>query len=197
MKTMKRSAIAGIAIALILAVTLPALAFAGENQGQADLKGSQETSAADQANVSTVDTITDDVIDNNDNVQTADYVETSDEAVSETLVANQNRGAGFVDADNNGVCDNYGTGQGGNGYGNGQGAGYVDADNNGVCDNYGASQGGNGNGYGNGNGQGAGYLDANNDGVCDNRGTGQGGNGGHRNGLGEGGGQGNGHHGRR
>lgn len=38
------------------------------------------------------------------------------------------RGRNYVDADGNGVCDNYGTGCGRN---------YVDADGDGVCDNYG------------------------------------------------------------
>lgn len=38
----------------------------------------------------------------------------------------------YVDLDNDGVCDNYGTGNG---------TGYVDADNDGVCDNYGAGNG--------------------------------------------------------
>ncbi len=56
----------------------------------------------------------------------------------------------YVDADGDGVCDNYAE-RGGNGYGNGNGGGYVDADGDGVCDNYGT-----GNGYGNGNGNGAG-----------------------------------------
>ena len=37
----------------------------------------------------------------------------------------------FVDADGDGICDNRGTGFGGNG------AGYVDADGDGVCDNLG------------------------------------------------------------
>ena len=54
----------------------------------------------------------------------------------------------FVDADNDGVCDNRG-----NGYGN-----FVDADNDGVCDI-----------RGNGNRN---FVDADNDGICDNRGTG-------------------------
>ena len=83
----------------------------------------------------------------------------------------------YVDLDNDGVCDNYGTGNGTGGQGSC--AGYVDADNDGVCDNYGAGYGcgngqGNGNGYGPGNGNGAGYVDADNDGVCDNYGAGNG-----------------------
>ena len=83
----------------------------------------------------------------------------------------------YVDLDNDGVCDNYGTGNGTGGQGSC--AGYVDADGDGVCDNYGAGYGcgngqGNGNGYGPGNGNGAGYVDADNDGVCDNYGAGNG-----------------------
>lgn len=65
---------------------------------------------------------------------------------------------GYVDADGDGVCDNYGSGYCGNG------AGYVDADGDGVCDNRGSGYCGNG----------AGYVDADGDGVCDNRGTGNG-----------------------
>ena len=65
---------------------------------------------------------------------------------------------GYVDADGDGVCDNYGSGYCGNG------AGYVDADDDGVCDNRGSGYCGNG----------AGYVDADGDGVCDNRGTGNG-----------------------
>ena len=80
--------------------------------------------------------------------------------------------AGYVDADGDGVCDNYGAGQGSR-------SGYVDADGDGICDNYGNGYGcgngqGNGNGYGPGNGNGAGYVDADNDGVCDNYGAGNG-----------------------
>ena len=79
---------------------------------------------------------------------------------------------GYVDADGDGVCDNYGSGYCGNG------AGYVDADGDGVCDNRGSGYCGNG----------AGYVDADGDGVCDNyAGQGQG--------RGQGQGQGGGHHG--
>lgn len=53
-------------------------------------------------------------------------------------------GGNFVDADNNGVCDNIENGTAGQGRGPGKGAGlrngkgrqanFVDADNNGICD---------------------------------------------------------------
>ncbi len=93
----------------------------------------------------------------------------------------------FVDADGDGICDNYATGSYGGGYGAGNGAGagvgcpgYVDGNGDGVCDNY--AQGicygtHHGNGAGAGNGGGWGYTDANGDGVCDNyadRGNGRG-----------------------
>lgn len=66
----------------------------------------------------------------------------------------------FVDADGDGICDNYGTGcRDGNGCGN-----YADADGDGVCDNYGTNCGNGGNGCGN-------YVDGDGDGVCDNFGT--------------------------
>lgn len=60
-------------------------------------------------------------------------------------------GRNYVDANGDGVCDNYGTGRG---------AYYVDADGDGVCDNRGAN---------------CLYVDADGDGVCDNYGTGLGG----------------------
>lgn len=68
---------------------------------------------------------------------------------------------GFVDADADGVCDNFGThagcGQGANGAfgrGGGTGQGFVDADGDGVCDN---RQNGAGCGYGDGCGDGTGF----------------------------------------
>ena len=81
----------------------------------------------------------------------------------------------YVDLDNDGVCDNYGTGNGTGGQGSCPG--YADADGNGVCDNYANGCGnGRGSGYGcgNGNGGGAGYVDADGDGICDNYGAGNG-----------------------
>lgn len=65
-------------------------------------------------------------------------------------------GAGFVDADGDGVCDNRADGSLGRG-----GYGFVDADGNGICDN-----------RENGSYAGAGFVDADGDGVCDNRGEG-------------------------
>ena len=68
------------------------------------------------------------------------------------------RGRNFVDANGDGVCDNYASGAcAGQGNGCGQGAGYVDADGNGTCDNYEAGTcPGNGAGHGHGQGAGAG-----------------------------------------
>lgn len=59
------------------------------------------------------------------------------------ISAGPRNGRNFVDADGDGICDNYGSngcGNGycngnGNGYCNGNGNGYVDADGDGVCDN--------------------------------------------------------------
>ncbi len=83
-------------------------------------------------------------------------------------------GRGYVDADGDGVCDNYGSGAGCTQIGGcgGQGACYVDADGDGVCDNYGSGAGCTQSG-GCG-GQGACYVDADGDGVCDNCGSGAG-----------------------
>ncbi len=65
-------------------------------------------------------------------------------------------GQNYVDADGDGICDNYATGCG---YGNGCGTGY------GCGNGYGYGNGcGNGYGYGNG----CGYVDADGDGICDN-----------------------------
>ncbi len=53
----------------------------------------------------------------------------------------------FVDADGDGICDNYGT------YGGGLEVGFVDADGDGICDNYGTygcGRGGRGRGCGRG-----------------------------------------------
>ena len=60
----------------------------------------------------------------------------------------------YVDANGDGICDNYGTGCGGH---------YVDSNGDGICDNYGTGCGSN-------------YVDANGDGICDNHGTGCGSN---------------------
>jgi len=58
----------------------------------------------------------------------------------------------FVDADGDGICDNYAIN------GCGMGVGYVDADGDGICDNYQTY----------GCGMGLGYVDADGDGICDN-----------------------------
>lgn len=52
----------------------------------------------------------------------------------------------------------------------GNGKNYVDADGDGVCDNYGSNRNGCGkrSGYGKRSGCGKGYIDADGDGVCDN-----------------------------
>lgn len=62
-----------------------------------------------------------------------------------TMVSAAGRGMGrnYVDADGDGVCDNWGT------------CSYVDADGDGVCDNWGT----------------CGYVDEDGDGICDNCGV--------------------------
>lgn len=101
------------------------------------------------------------------------------------FAAGRGQGSRFVDADSNGICDNYAAYCKGTGYGTGYGAGYVDVDNDGVCDNCGTNC--------QGTGCGLGFVDADNDGVCDNyasgcQGTGCGSGWGHGSGRG-------GHHG--
>jgi len=61
-------------------------------------------------------------------------------------------GKGFIDADGDGVCDNYTPGRSGNGTGQG-GAGFIDADKDGVCDNFGSKSGKGGQGRRGGKGR--------------------------------------------
>ena len=88
-------------------------------------------------------------------------------------------GRNFVDADGDGACDNWSSGNQRlrtPGCGLGQGAGFVDADGDGVCDNW--------------NGQGAGVQRGQGRGLGQGQGQGQGQ--GHGNGNGHGGGWGRG-----
>jgi hypothetical protein len=91
---------------------------------------------------------------------------------------------GFVDADNDGECDNCGNALGTNP----EAPNFIDENKDGVCDHFGTDEQGQGliqgmfgrmqnvqgRGQGmmgqgvQGNAQGSNYLDANNDGVCDN-----------------------------
>lgn len=67
------------------------------------------------------------------------------ETTTETICGYCGGSCLFVDADGDGICDNYQT------YGYGMGVGYVDADENGICDNYqiyGCGRGGRGCGRG-------------------------------------------------
>ena len=77
-------------------------------------------------------------------------------------------GWNFVDADGDGVCDNWGSGNQRlrtPGCGLGQGQGFIDADNEGVCDNWNGQgagvQRGQGRGLGQGQGQGQGHGNGN------------------------------------
>ena len=97
----------------------------------------------------------------------------------------------FVDADGDGICDNFGSmcmyaDADGDGIcdscgmyhwcsmaGTGCGRNFVDTDGDGVCDNYLTGQ-GRGNGRGNGTQGGRYFADADGDGVCDNYVPGQG-----------------------
>ena len=80
-------------------------------------------------------------------------------------------GWNFVDADGDGVCDNWGSGNQRlrtPGCGLGQGQGFIDADNDGVCDNWNGQgagvQRGQGRGLGQGQGQGQGHGNGNGNG---------------------------------
>ncbi|HPO15113.1 MAG TPA: hypothetical protein PLI09_16845 [Candidatus Hydrogenedentes bacterium] len=100
------------------------------------------------------------------------YVDNDNDGVCDNRVAGQSKGnrRGYVDADGDGVCDNQGKGMGrrGNGRGGARGA-YVDADGDGVCDNQGNGTCRRGNGRA---GARRGYVDADGDGICDNQGAG-------------------------
>ena len=80
-------------------------------------------------------------------------------------------GWNFVDADGDGVCDNWGSGNQRlrtPGCGLGQGQGFIDADGDGVCDNWNGQgagvQRGQGRGLGQGQGQGQGHGNGNGNG---------------------------------
>lgn len=175
--TMKKLHIGILAVVLALAIPGVALA-AGYGQGGQDMRGAY-AGAADQA--------------------TAVEAQAESVQADDTAATQAGWGAGYVDENGDGVCDNYGTGAGC--------AGFVDANGDGVCDNCGATSGtgcghfvdangdgicdnhGTGCGHGHGGGCGGNYVDADGDGVCDNYGTGAG------CGQGNGYGNGRGHHG--
>ncbi len=59
-------------------------------------------------------------------------------AVTAVFAAGPGGGRCFVDADGDGICDNYVSGRG---CGSRCGTGFVDADGDGICDNYASGQG--------------------------------------------------------
>lgn len=92
------------------------------------------------------------------------------------FAARGNKGAGFVDENNDGICDNQGKNvsfvdsDGDGACDNGiQSPGYIDDDGDGICDNRIVSEGNPETGKKrNPRCQGAGFTDENADGVCDN-----------------------------
>lgn len=108
MTTMKKSGIAAILVcALALALSMPSYAFAATNQGQYKVcpRGIAQTSTFACLNI-------------------------LDKSTLQLYGQRINQGVGYVDANNDGICDNF------TGGGQGTGAGYIDADNDGICDNY-------------------------------------------------------------
>ena len=79
------------------------------------------------------------------------------------IAASAGRGSNFVDADQDGVCDNSDVtnSTGGNGFGYNNR--FVDADQDGVCDNRDVTNSTSGNGFGYHNR----FIDADQDGICD------------------------------
>lgn len=160
---MKRTLIAILATAVCVALAIPALAFA---QGGIPTASATIPPCA-EGNCTAA----------------AQSIGAAPRSIQETKAAQEAPDAqttpvtqcpGYVDADGDGVCDNYGTANCNHAqrWGNGAGQacpGFVDADGDGVCDNY-----GNGCLHGNGNGACPGYVDADGNGQCDNYGRGAG-----------------------
>ncbi|MDE6607785.1 MAG: hypothetical protein K2K54_08540 [Lachnospiraceae bacterium] len=73
-------------------------------------------------------------------------------------VSYENTCPGYVDIDNDGICDNCNIHHSGSGY---TCSGYADIDNDGICDNCSSHHSGSGSVC-------SGYVDADNDGFCDN-----------------------------
>ena len=170
MKTRKSIALAVATCAAACVIAVPTIAFAGGGSaavGTAATEPAVATAgrAAEKASLAQQDAT----------VDVAAY----------GLDSAAGQGAGFVDADGDGICDNW---SGASGQSQGQGAGYVDANGDGVCDNWSGAA-GQGQGWGHhGCGAGCAYVDADGDGVCDNwNGAGAGAGWGHHGG---------GHHGR-
>lgn len=80
------------------------------------------------------------------------YVDANNDGICDNggMCARYNGNKNFIDTDKDGVCDNLGTGTGA---GN-----FTDTDGDGVCDNLGTGIGA--------------FVDADGDGVCDNAGSG-------------------------
>lgn len=189
---MKKNVIAIVAAIALVVLAVPTIAFANGMQqtwcpddGSGSLAHHAMRAAGDSDAAATVGAAIATV--------RGEYVDRNSNGVCDNYGSGQGGCAGYVDADGDGVCDNCAANQGAC-------PGYVDADNDGICDQYGTgAHHGCGNGcayvdadndgvcdnYGSGNG--SGYVDADNDGVCDNYGSG--------NGYGRGNGNGNGHHG--
>lgn len=162
-------------LAVVLALAIPGVALAaGYGKGGQDMRGAY-AGAADQA--------------------TAVEAQAESVQADDTATTQVGRGAGYIDENGDGVCDNYGTGAGCAGFVDANGDGvcdncgatsrtgcghFVDANGDGICDNHGT-----GCGHGHGGGCGGNFVDADGDGVCDNYGTGAG--------CGQGNGYGNGH----
>lgn len=144
---MSKKTIAAIAVgALVVALALPIAAFAAPYGGQGNRVAAQQCQGLG-AMVAKAQGLFGQACGRA-------FVDADADGVCDNY-AQGGRGQGYADADGDGVCDNYA----GNANGTGRGQGYVDADGDGVCDNY---------GQGLGNGRGQGYVDADNDGVCDN-----------------------------
>ena len=142
---MNRKKVAAIVIgALVVALALPTVAFAGSHGGFGGRFAQCQGEGLGAAVMRTQGVLSE--------VGGRAFVDADGDGVCDRYA--DGRCGGYVDADGDGVCDACGAEAN-------SCKGYVDADGDGVCDNYAA-----------GNGCGRGFVDENGDGVCDNGGRG-------------------------
>ena len=169
---MNKKKVAAIVIgALVVALALPTVAFAGSHGGFGGRFAQCQGEGLGAAVMRTQGVLSE--------VGGRAFVDADGDGVCDRYA--DGRCGGYVDADGDGVCDDCG-------FEAGACRGYVDENGDGICDN-----------YADGAGCGRGYVDADGDGVCDRSGSGacgQGGNGSQRFGAGQGGGYGMGHGGK-
>lgn len=142
----KKKIAAIVAGALVVALALPTMAFAGPHGGFGGRIAQCQGEGLGVAVVRTQGILSE--------ACARAFVDADNDGVCDACGFEAGICRGYVDENGDGVCDNYADG-------GGCGRGYVDADNDGVCDNYGhggaCGRGGNGaQGLGMGQGNGCG-----------------------------------------